>query len=259
LVSLALSAPGVFAPNAAYAKPKTTVNVLPQMKTTASLVGTTFNATTKLGGQTYTQPLGLSATPDPLDPTCPILNLDLGPIHLALLGLHVDTSEICLAITAHQGGGLLGDLLCGLSNALSSPIPGALEAFLGGLTPHELNTLLNGLGGIITGALDAVTTTAAPGVPGASIPSVLGTTPGACDILNLSLGPIDLTLLGLEVTLNDCANPPGPVTVDITAVPSDGLLGQLLCDLDNLLNNGGSAQAILNELTAIANEIAALL
>ena len=66
---------------------------------------------------------------------------------------------------------------------------------------------------------------------------MLGTTPGACDILNLSLEPIDLTLLGLEVTLDNCDTPPGPVTVDITAVPSEGLLGSLLCALDNLLNN----------------------
>jgi hypothetical protein len=32
--------------------------------------------------------------------TCPVLNLQLGPIHLDLLGLVVDTSPICLNITA---------------------------------------------------------------------------------------------------------------------------------------------------------------
>jgi len=255
---LVLSAPGVFAPNAAYAKPKPpkTINVLPQLNTTVVRAADgTLNAVTTLGGRTFTQPLVLSATPNAADPTCPILNLHLGPIHLDLLGLNVDTSEICLAITAHQGGGLLGDLLCGLSNALLAG--GDLGTILGGLSSTNLTTLLNGLGDIINGGLAAVTTTAAPGsVPGASTPSVLDTTPGACDILNLSLGPIDLNLLGLEVHLDNCHN--GPVTVDITAVPSGGLLGQLLCDLDSLLNSGASARAILNKLTEIAQEIAAL-
>jgi hypothetical protein len=36
-----------------------------------------------------------------------------------------------------------------------------------------------------------------------------------CAILNLELGPVDLTLLGLNVHLDDCDD--GPVTVDITA------------------------------------------
>src|SRR4051812_46944956 len=103
--------------------------------------------------------------------------LHLNAIHLSLLGLNADTSNICLAITAHQGGGLLGDLLCGLANALDL---GALDAFLATLTQDELTTLLDGLSGIINGGLGAVTATGASGTPGASTPSVLGTTPGAC-------------------------------------------------------------------------------
>ena len=50
--------------------------------------------------------------PDPA--ACPILHLELAPIHLRLLGLHVDTSAICLDITANPMG-RLGDLLCGLA------------------------------------------------------------------------------------------------------------------------------------------------
>src|SRR5262249_12701039 len=48
----------------------------------------------------------------------PILNLHLDPIHLNLLGLHVDTSAICLDVTANPGGGVLGDLLGGLAGGL---------------------------------------------------------------------------------------------------------------------------------------------
>src|SRR5262249_6760022 len=53
--------------------------------------------------------------------------------------------------------------------------------------------------------------------------------PGSCDILNLSLGPINLNLLGLNVALDNCAN--GPVMVDVTADPNGGLLGSVLCGL----------------------------
>jgi hypothetical protein len=51
--------------------------------------------------------------------TCRILDLDLGPIHLDLLGLVVDLSEVELDITAQQGPGhLLGNLLCALVSLL---------------------------------------------------------------------------------------------------------------------------------------------
>ena len=48
--------------------------------------------------------------------TCPILELTLGPLHLDLLGLVVDLNRVHLTITATRGGGVLGDLLCGLSS-----------------------------------------------------------------------------------------------------------------------------------------------
>jgi hypothetical protein len=51
--------------------------------------------------------------------TCPILDLVLGPLHLDLLGLVVDLNRVHLSITATRGGGVLGDLLCGLA----SPAP----------------------------------------------------------------------------------------------------------------------------------------
>jgi len=253
LVGLALTHPGT----PAYAKKTAPVNVLPQLTTTVAPAAdlSSLIATSSLGGHTAQQPIGLSTSPNAVDPTCPILNLQLAPINLNLLGLDVSTSAICLSITAQRGGGLLGDLLCGLSNALNLGVP--LSDFLRSLTAAELTTLLDGLSGLINGALNAVTTTGPLGTPGASTPSVIGTTPGACDILHLSLGPVDLTLLGLNVHLDDCNN--GPVIVDITAIPAGGLLGQLLCSLDNLLNGPANAQAIIAVLTNIAKEIAALL
>lgn len=48
-----------------------------------------------------------------------MLNLNLGPTHLALLGLIVDLDTVHLTITADSNrgllGGLLGGLLCGLA------------------------------------------------------------------------------------------------------------------------------------------------
>jgi hypothetical protein len=53
---------------------------------------------------------------------CSVLNLCLSPISVNLLGLHVDTSDICLVVTAIQGGRLLGDLLCELAGGDSTPL-----------------------------------------------------------------------------------------------------------------------------------------
>ncbi len=54
---------------------------------------------------------------------CPILHLMLGPINLNLLGLVVETSEICLRIDAESGpGNLLGNLLCAVAGLLDGGI-----------------------------------------------------------------------------------------------------------------------------------------
>jgi len=79
------------------------------------------------------------------------------------------------------------------------------------------------------------------------IPLTLGGLPGGdCDILNLSLGPINLNVLGLVVNLDNCNN--GPITVDITGDDS-GLLGQLLCGLAGGLLDGINLGDLLGGLT----------
>jgi len=51
--------------------------------------------------------------------TCDILDLLLGPLHLNLLGLHVDLNKVILHITAVAGAGqLLGNLLCAVAHLL---------------------------------------------------------------------------------------------------------------------------------------------
>jgi hypothetical protein len=51
--------------------------------------------------------------------TCQILHLELGPLDLNLLGLRVQLNRVVLDITAIPGGGLLGDLLCAVTNLLN--------------------------------------------------------------------------------------------------------------------------------------------
>jgi hypothetical protein len=64
-----------------------------------------------------------------------------------------------------------------------------------------------------------------------------------CEVLHLELGPLDLNLLGLQVHLDQ-------VVLDITADPTGGILGQLLC---SLAGGGPLAQLIslLNQILAI--------
>jgi len=145
---------------------------------------------------------------------CSVLNLELAPISLRLLGLHVDTSAICLNVTAIPGGGLLGDLLCGVAGG-NLPLS-LLGPFLSDL-----------LGGILTPATS-------PGHGGGGSDGSVCT--GECQILDLVVGPVDLTLLGLNVHLDNCDN--GAIEVCVSATASEGLLGNLLCSLTgpDLLN-----------------------
>jgi hypothetical protein len=79
--------------------------------------------------------------------------------------------------------------------------------------------------------------------------SQLPNIPTACEILNLTLGPITLDLLGLVVRTNQ-------INVRIDAVPGGGnLLGNLLCAVTNLLN----PTSALGQLTGAINNLAAAL
>jgi hypothetical protein len=178
----------------------------------------------------------------PAGGACPVLNLSLGPINLELLGLHVDTSAICLKLTAIKsggaGGGLLGDVLCLVANLLSGPTPLTLAAALDKLSPAQLAVLDSGLTQVLNQAV-FIPLSRSDALASAS-----------CSILHLELGPLDLNLLGLRVELNNCGA--GPVVLDVTAEPGGGLLGDLLCGLSNLLE-GGSTAKMLAILQSIAN------
>jgi hypothetical protein len=80
----------------------------------------------KLGGVIGTITTGISLLLSAINVVqqggqCTLLHLELGPLDLNLLGLMVHLDKIVLDITAQQGGGLLGDLLCAIANVLNSP------------------------------------------------------------------------------------------------------------------------------------------
>lgn len=85
------------------------------------------------------QTTNFSASLTPTSRTCPILTLDLGAIHLDLLGLVVNTSPIHLNVTAQSGpGNLLGNLLCAVAHLLDNSGVGPLNqvaALLNGILP----------------------------------------------------------------------------------------------------------------------------
>jgi len=93
--------------------------------------------------QTFTNiPARLTGQGAPTAPVCSILDLDIGAIHLDLLGLVVDLAPIHLDITAESGAGnLLGNLLCALAGLLDPP--GPLAQILDLL--QQINAILAGL------------------------------------------------------------------------------------------------------------------
>jgi hypothetical protein len=106
-----------------------------------------------------------------------------------------------------------------------------------------VNTANGTLVGTFTNAPLTATTTA----PAASTSAVTAAT---CPILNLTVGPINLNLLGLVVKTNT-------IHLSITAVEAPGnLLGNLLCAVANLLNQ---VPPPLSQIVTLLNEILAQL
>jgi len=102
-------------------------------------------------------------------------------------------------------------------------------------------TLTGNLIDAVTGAVTAVSQAL----------TILTSVSATCTILTLTLGPLDLNLLGLMVHLNQ-------VVLTITAVPGAGnLLGNLLCAIANLLNGGGALSTLLGNLVTLLNQVLA--
>jgi len=104
-----------------------------------------LNGTAVVNGATQivTNAVGTAAV-DPSG-TCPVLTLNVGQIHLNLLGLDVTLSAINLDIVAQSGPGqLLGNLLCAVVHLLDGPTSGGVSTALTSLL-NTINGLLGGL------------------------------------------------------------------------------------------------------------------
>ncbi|HEY2650541.1 MAG TPA: hypothetical protein VGI50_01380 [Solirubrobacteraceae bacterium] len=156
---------------------------------------------------------------------CNVITLRLAPLDLELLGVQVQTSYISLDVYALRGR-VLGDLFCALAHAkVSFP-----------KVARDLNSRLGGRSMQVLGATD-------------SMPAHSAAQPASCQVLKLVLGPLHLDLLGLNVDLYGQTKA-NPVVVTIDAVPSQGLLGQLLCGLagGTGVNNLSGLQSLLGSL-----------
>ena len=172
---------------------------------------------------------------------CNVLTLHLATLNLELLGVQVQTSTINLDIYAHHGE-ILGNLFCALSRAKVTFPRNAQVA-------RALNSRLHGRSLPVFSASQSVRPreTAAPSSIWQS--NAAAAAPASCQVLRLVLGPLNLNLLGLEVDLYGQTRT-SPVVVTINAIPSQGLLGQLLCGLagGTGVTSLGGLQSLLNSL-----------
>ena len=140
------------------------------------------------------------------------------------------TSSLTVPISFAQSGGTLNGVFTITSFAVNDA--GQLVA----------NGTFTGTA-VVGGITQTVTATPA---------STAVTATGTCQILDLTLGPLHLDLLGLVVDLNQ-------VHLTITAQQGPGnLLGNLLCAVANLLNGSGSPTA-LQQIVNLLNQILARL
>jgi hypothetical protein len=153
------------------------------------------------------------------------------------------------------GGGIAAGTLgtLGLSQAAAAPktgasLVGAVTGTVGGVPTTGTFTVtqfvnqggdLLAVGTLVLGTVNQVVSALVTGAT------------GSCEILDLTIGPIRLDLLGLVVTTN-------AIHLNITAQSGPGnLLGNLLCAVANLLNGGGPLGAIANLLNRILRALGA--
>jgi len=149
-------------------------------------------------------------------------------------------------IAAPKGGNSATTLVTGAATTAT----GANGVFQGTLTMtgfQVLNGVLSATGNLTGAVVDSIGNTLQT-ITNRAITSPLQLT-GTCTILDLTLGPLDLNVLGLRIQLNQ-------VHLLITAVSGAGnLLGDLLCAVANLLNGGGALSNLLTGLADLLNQI----
>lgn len=129
------------------------------------------------------------------------------------------------------------------------PITGTITSLGGGTFSGTISQIQfvrqNGqlaLQGLVNGTLTTATGTLNVVDQAVTLPIGTGSSNGSCTILDLTIQPIDLNLLGLMVHTDT-------IHLNITAQSGPGnLLGNLLCGVANLLNSGGNTGGLANLL-----------
>jgi hypothetical protein len=136
--------------------------------------------------------------------------------------------SFALLVPTHASAALAGIPITGTF----SDATGGTGSFVGTFNPQNFG-VRNGvlvLIGTLVGTLSDHTGAVLGTVADANVAVPVASPVHTCSILNLTLGPLHLNLLGLVVNLNQ-------VHLTITAVSAPGnLLGNLLCAIANLLN-----------------------
>jgi hypothetical protein len=126
---------------------------------------------------------------------------------------------------------------------------GGTGQFLGTFSPQSFGVqkgVLVGIGTLVGTMTDSTGTLLGTVTAGNVALPVAAPAGSTCQILNLTLGPLHLNLLGLVVNLNQ-------IHLVINAVQAPGnLLGNLLCAIANLLNGGAPD---LGELSTLLNRL----
>jgi hypothetical protein len=158
--------------------------------------------------------------------SCKILTLHIDDLRLVLLGLTVDTSAVNLNVTGKGSDGVLGKLFCTLAKSLKLNVAAKARAATRGMNRYLAHRRLHTLR--FRAAIAPQTYTGESPASGTE-PRQAAPAP-SCPVLDLTLGPINLDLLGLFVDLYG-PTAKDPVTVTITADPNGGTLGKLFCQL----------------------------
>jgi len=163
-------------------------------------------------------------------------------LKIAALGL-ATLIALPLCASAAQGGTLVAPFTgtAGSTPTATSPISGTFN--ITSFSNNGGQLVANGTLNFVLNGVQQVVQTSAP----VTDPS------GSCPILNLTVGPINLNLLGLVIQTN-------LIHLTITAQSGPGnLLGNLLCDVANLLNGTGGLAGLgngqLNQIVTLLNQI----
>ncbi len=192
-------------------------------KTGLSALGT---AATTVGGASTRQVVALTAQ---AGANCQVLTLRLDRLNLALLGLRLNVSAVNLRITGNRAR-TLGALFCKLATATRLGNVTRATAAAASLNRRIRHRPLQLIG--FRAMLYPQTVPAEAPHDGAATRQAPAASP-TCPVLDLTLGPLSLDLLGLVVDLYGKTRV-DPVRVTAVADPAAGILGKALCQISTV-------------------------